>query len=162
MNTKEDFYEVLVSNHGIVYRGYIYEKAFGFYTSYVDYSQRGVGAFAGESVELWKNGTPVERHLGVWQNSVWPGKVGDTRYPKPKKPKSKLFRNLKPGDKFKVETGYGIEPHKEAIITVSKVEEARTHSRIRQWAVYGSGYPFWFPGPVMAEHDERTELVLEE
>ena len=74
--------------------------------------------------------------------------------------KSKLYRNLKPGDQFKVETGYGISRYMWHIVTVSSVKETRRafFTGKRQWAVYGD-YPWWFSGPIHAYSYDRVTLV---
>ena len=73
--------------------------------------------------------------------------------------KSKLYRNLKPGDRFKVETGYGIKQYLSAVVTVSSVEKVGRNrfSGKQQWAVYGD-YPWWWGRPIHAESSERCEL----
>jgi len=73
--------------------------------------------------------------------------------------KTKLYRNLKPGDTLTVETGWGIRPYRHAVVTVSKVYETRRcwFTNRKQWAVCGD-YPWWFGGPIHAYSDERVEL----
>lgn len=75
--------------------------------------------------------------------------------------KTKLYRNLKPGDQFRIETGYGIKQYRSAIITVTRVEETQRayFSGKRQWAVYGN-YPWWWGStPVTAYSTDKVELV---
>lgn len=79
--------------------------------------------------------------------------------------KTKLFRNLKPGDKFVVYRDIlGVEKLKvsqtHAIVTVISVQETtRAHfSGKRQWQVNGN-YPWWWVTPICAYANEKTELV---
>ena len=60
-------------------------------------------------------------------------------------PKSKLYRNLKAGDMFKVETGWGIRPYRCAIVTVTKVVklEGLRFARGTAYEVYGN-FPWWW------------------
>lgn len=72
---------------------------------------------------------------------------------------SKLYRNLKPGDQFRVETGWGMPVSRSAVVTVTKVYE--THRAYatgrRQWVVHGT-YPWWWTGPIHAYADERVDV----
>jgi len=70
--------------------------------------------------------------------------------------KSKLYRNLKCGDKFRVRREDGIS----AIVTVSQVQETRKawFSGKRQWEVHGN-YPWWWMTPIRAYSNERCNLV---
>ena len=74
--------------------------------------------------------------------------------------KSKLYRNLKPGDKFRVESAYKIGLYRSHIVTVSAVHETCRgyFSGKRQWEVSGD-YPYWWNGPIRAYSDDRTDLV---
>lgn len=74
--------------------------------------------------------------------------------------RSKLWRNLKPGDKFRVSCA-GV-PYREKVCTVTKVQEVRRawFSGKRQWEIHAD-YPWWWPCPIRAYADERTELVTE-
>lgn len=71
-------------------------------------------------------------------------------------PKSKLYRNLKPGDKFTV----GREDGKRATVTVSSVHETKRawFSGKRQWIVNGD-YPYWWSVPIHAYSTDRIDLV---
>jgi hypothetical protein len=77
--------------------------------------------------------------------------------------KTKLYRNLKHGDKILVAdatNNNGSVGGRTAIVTVSCVQETRSGriSGKRQWAVHGN-YPWWFSGPILAYSTDRTELV---
>lgn len=65
----------------------------------------------------------------------------------PKAAKTKLFRNLKPGEKFVVETGYGVKQHYSSVVTVSCVRETCLSwlTGKRQWNVFGN-FPWWWGG----------------
>lgn len=72
---------------------------------------------------------------------------------------TKLYRNLKKGDKIVLldETDYPkIRKH---ILIVSSVRECSRawFTGKRQWEVSGN-YPFWFPFPIRAYSNDRTEL----
>jgi hypothetical protein len=74
--------------------------------------------------------------------------------------KSKLYRNLRPGDKFRVTDRTDGGKERTAIITVSKVQEGRVghFTGERRWEVHGD-YPWWFQGPVVAYSGDRVNLV---
>lgn len=71
------------------------------------------------------------------------------------KKKTKLYRNLKPGDKFKVYR----EDGRSYTVTVYRVQESTRswYTGKRQWEVLGD-YPFWWTTPIRAYHDEKTTL----
>lgn len=82
----------------------------------------------------------------------------EERMPCDVKIKSKLFRNLKKGDKFEVIADNG-RHCRTAIVTVTSVQECSRgwFDGKRRWQVNGN-YPWWFMLPVRATHDERTDL----
>ncbi len=79
------------------------------------------------------------------------------------KRRTKLYRNLKPGDRFIVETDWVIKEHRTAVVTVSCVKETYIcpFTSKRQWRVLGN-YPWWFSGPIHVYSDERVELCVTE
>lgn len=77
--------------------------------------------------------------------------------------KSKLYRNLKPGDKFQVIDLTFLSTHgRTHTVTVTSVQETKRawFTNRRQWAIHGN-YPWWFGGPIMAYSDDRVELMVE-
>lgn len=75
--------------------------------------------------------------------------------------KTKLYRNLKPGDRFTViDLSFTSTHGRASTVTVSKVHETSKawFSGKRQWAVHGD-YPWWFTGPIHAYSTDRVELV---
>ena len=80
-----------------------------------------------------------------------------------RKATSKLYRNLKAGDKILLQTGFGIKDYRTHVLTVTRVQETRRawFTGRRQWMVLGN-YPWWFPGPILSYSDDRTELVVGE
>lgn len=75
---------------------------------------------------------------------------------KARRAKSKLYRNLVPGDRFRVWR----EDGKTDIVTVSHVRECphAWFSGRRQWEVLGN-YPWWWTAPIRAYANERVDLV---
>lgn len=73
--------------------------------------------------------------------------------------KSKLIRNLKPGDKFTVMDDTG-DRLRTCTVTVSSVRETRRawFSGKRQWEV-SADYPWWWPFPVRGYSTDRINLV---
>lgn len=74
--------------------------------------------------------------------------------------KTKLIRNLKPGDKFKI-SSVSWHSH-EATVEVARVQETRYGLlRKRRWEVIvKGGYPWWWGCvPVSGYHNDRIELV---
>ena len=74
--------------------------------------------------------------------------------------RTKLIRNLKPGDKFGVRTDFPGEKHRHAVVTVSCVQETRRGFMTgkRTWEVIGD-YPWWFPHCITGYHNEKIELL---
>lgn len=76
--------------------------------------------------------------------------------------KSKLFRNLKAGDKFVVETGYGIKDYRTAVVTVHEVRriaEKGCFTGKTQWNVYGTFPAWWGSNHTTVYATDRVELV---
>lgn len=76
------------------------------------------------------------------------------------KQRSKLYRNLKPGDKFAIADNTSGKL-RSAVITVSSVHETKRawFTGRRLWQVHGN-YPWWWPFPITAYSDERVELIM--
>ncbi len=74
--------------------------------------------------------------------------------------RTKLCRNLKPGDRFTVETGWGVKQYLSAIVTVNSVEKTGRDwfAGKHQWIIYGD-YPWWWGRPIYAYSTDRVELV---
>jgi hypothetical protein len=75
--------------------------------------------------------------------------------------KTKLYRNLKPGDQFTVvDLTYPSAYGRAAAVTVTGVREAGPawFTGKRQWEIHGT-YPWWFRGPIMAYSTDRVELI---
>jgi hypothetical protein len=73
--------------------------------------------------------------------------------------RSKLLRNLKPGDRYTIQ---GTEPHQRLTLTVLRVEETSMgcFTGKRRWAVHSvERRPFWFQFPVIGYSDERIALA---
>ena len=76
--------------------------------------------------------------------------------------KSKLFRNLKAGDKFVVETGYGIKDYRTAVVTVHEVRriaEKGWFTGKTQWNVYRTFPACWGSNHTTVYATDRVELV---
>lgn len=70
--------------------------------------------------------------------------------------KSRLVRNLKPGDRLRV-----IGDNESRIVTVSRVQETRAGflTKRRMWEAILSSPPFWFPNTITGYHDTRVEVL---
>ena len=79
-----------------------------------------------------------------------------------RKATSKLYRNLKLGDKFVVSTDLSCPRQYRAVVTVTAVQETSRawFTGRRQWVVHGN-YPWWWTLPIRAYSDDRTDLVVE-
>ena len=73
---------------------------------------------------------------------------------------TKLYRNLKAGDKFVVHDNTDPKKHRTAVVTVSGVREiARGFiSHKRQWEVSGD-YPWWFVHAIIAYSTDKVEVL---
>ena len=75
--------------------------------------------------------------------------------------RTKLFRNLKPGEQFQVILDIPGHPYTASTVTVTSVERIAKPRKygISFWRVYGD-FPLWWCCPyLVAYSDERTELV---
>lgn len=72
--------------------------------------------------------------------------------------KTKLIRNLKKGDKFRISCESPVR--RSAIVTVSHVQETirGPFSGRRVWQVLGD-YPWWWGFPVRGYSDSKMELI---
>ena len=75
-------------------------------------------------------------------------------------PRSKLIRNLKPGDRFTI---IDVDGKRTATVTVQAVQETRMgyFTRKRRWEVIvQGGYPWWWGcSPMVGYSDSRIELA---
>lgn len=67
---------------------------------------------------------------------------------------TRLYRNLKKGDKFVVRF-----ENKSTIVVVSSVNETRRFhfSGKRCWEIHAN-YPWWFPGPIRGYSTDKIEI----
>jgi hypothetical protein len=72
--------------------------------------------------------------------------------------RTKLYRNLKPGDRIMVRDATG-EKSRAALVTVLRVQECRAGyiTGKRRWEVIAD-YPWWWHSPITAYSDDRTEV----
>lgn len=71
--------------------------------------------------------------------------------------KTKLYRNLKPGDIISVECN--ITDYRKEYVKVNRVQETTKywHSVKRIWEIHGE-YPWWWPGPIRAYSNEKCDV----
>ena len=72
---------------------------------------------------------------------------------------SKLFRNLKPGDRFVVSAESGLRTVTHVVnVTIVRDGGHNYFTGKREWVVHGT-YPWWWSRAIRATYNERTEVL---